>query len=98
MCSKLGEAVCKALNMMKCPYPLAPHQIRGNDFDSIFPVVQWLVKTVYETRAENEAFIRRCSETHFSAALEQVAVEGDDVPSEVPPPFCCLCLSLWYDI
>jgi hypothetical protein len=61
---------------MKCPYPLLSHQIRGADYDSIFPVVQWLVKTVYETRSEQADFIRRCSEQHFTENLHSVHIEG----------------------
>lgn len=30
---------------MDCPYPLQAHQIQGLDYEAIYAVVQWLVKT-----------------------------------------------------
>lgn len=51
---KLAERVIKALKKMKCPFPLLPHQIQGLDFGAIFPVVQWLLKFVDETRLKRQ--------------------------------------------
>ena len=35
---------------MKCPYKLAPFQIQGLDYEKLFPVIQWLVKVLIESR------------------------------------------------
>ena len=43
---------------MKCPHAIEPYQIQGGDFIHVFPVVQWLVKRVFERRAETGDFNR----------------------------------------
>ena len=43
---------------MKCPYNLQPFQLQGLDVNNIFPVVQWLIKFVYETRFERQKYNR----------------------------------------
>ena len=48
---KVSEKICDALKKMECPYTLQPFQLQGMlDLNNIYPVVQWLVKLVYETR------------------------------------------------
>jgi hypothetical protein len=63
---------------MKCPHALEPHQIQGGDFIHIFPVVQWLVKRVFERRADigdfNRAYTLNQYEKQFDSAKEQSAV------------------------
>jgi chromosome segregation ATPase len=59
----------KALKRLKCPFPLQSHQIQGLDVANIFPVVQWLVKKVIETREEHEAAIRRLATLNYRQAL-----------------------------
>jgi hypothetical protein len=65
----LGEDIIKALQRMKCPYRLESHQIQGGantaDFVNIFPVIQWLVKKVIETREETGDLLRVYSESQF---------------------------------
>jgi hypothetical protein len=53
---RLSEKVIKALKKMQCPFKLEPHQLSSQniDFKAIFPVVQWLIKSVYKTREERE--------------------------------------------
>jgi len=63
--STLSEKIIKALPRLKCPHRLEPHQIQGSDFINIFPVMQWLVKKVLETREEMSDYIRNFSETQF---------------------------------
>lgn len=46
---------------MKCPYSLQPFQLQGLDVNNIFPIVQWLVKFVYETRFERQKYNRQIS-------------------------------------
>lgn len=63
---KLGESIVSALVRMKCPYPLQTYQIKGLDYDHIFPVIQWLIKKVIETRMEFGDSLRRFSEEQFT--------------------------------
>ena len=58
---KVSEHICNALLKMKCPYNLQPFQLQGLDVNNIFPVVQWLVKFVYETRFERQKYNREIS-------------------------------------
>ena len=67
---------------MKCPHALEPHQIQGGDFIHVFPVVQWLVKRVFERRADigdfNRAYTLNQYEKQFgeriNSAKEQSAI------------------------
>jgi hypothetical protein len=63
---------------MKCPYAIEPHQIQGGDFIHIFPVVQWLVKRVFERRAEigdfNRAYTLNQYEKQFNQTKDQQPV------------------------
>lgn len=47
---KLAEKVVAALKQMECPLGLAPQQIQGLDYNKIYPVMQWLVKKLMESR------------------------------------------------
>lgn len=47
---KLSEKVVAALKIMDCPLTIHPHQIQGLDYKRIFPVIQWLVKKLMESR------------------------------------------------
>ena len=62
----LTEKIVSVLPRMKCPHAIEPHQIQGLDFKSIFPVIQWLVKKVIETREETGDHIRAYSISQFS--------------------------------
>ncbi|XP_003743607.1 coiled-coil domain-containing protein 93 [Galendromus occidentalis] len=65
----LTEKIVRALKDMKCPHPIEPHQIQGNDHIHVFPVVQWLVKRALETREQtaqhHAAFARYQLEKNF---------------------------------
>lgn len=58
---KLSERVIKALKKMKCIHPLLPHQIQGLDYGAIYPVVQWLLKFVDQTRLQRQDVNQRIS-------------------------------------
>lgn len=58
---KLAERVIKALKNMKCIHPLLPHQIQGLDYGAIYPVVQWLLKFVDQTRIQRQDANQRIS-------------------------------------
>lgn len=47
---KLSEKVVAALKQMDCPLTIHPHQIQGLDYEKIYPVIQWLVKKLMESR------------------------------------------------
>lgn len=55
---------------MKCPYKLESYQIQGGantaDYVNIFPIIQWLVKKVIETREETGDLMRLFSESQFN--------------------------------
>lgn len=61
---------------MKCPNKIGPHQIQGGDFIHIFPVVQWLVKRVFERRAEigdfNRAYALNQYDKQFGKLIDEV--------------------------
>jgi len=61
----LTEKIVSVLPKMNCPQRIEPHQIQGLDFKSIFPVIQWLVKRVIETREEMGDHIRAYSISQF---------------------------------
>ncbi|KAL6063299.1 Coiled-coil domain-containing protein 93 [Balamuthia mandrillaris] len=67
---ELGENIVKALIKMKCPFELQAYQIRGLDTERIFPVIQWLVAKVIETREETGDLLRLFSESQFEKRYE----------------------------
>ena len=76
MFSALTERIVLVLSRMKCSHTIEPHQIQGEDFIHIFPVVQWLVKRVFERRAEigdfNRAYTLNQYQKQFPHFDEQV--------------------------
>jgi hypothetical protein len=67
---KLGEKLIEALHKMKCPYPLQAQQIQGLDYINLFPVIQWLIKKVIETREETGDLLRMYSESQFNKSFQ----------------------------
>nr|CAA09873.1 Fidipidine [Drosophila melanogaster] len=55
----LVEKIVAVLIDMKCPHSLEPHQVQGLEFLAIHPVIQWLVKTSVENRAERGQRLKR---------------------------------------
>ncbi|CAF1227939.1 unnamed protein product [Rotaria magnacalcarata] len=70
---ELTERIILVLSRMKCSHRIEPHQIQGEDFMHIFPVVQWLVKRVFERRAEigdlNRAYALNQYDKQFNEAV-----------------------------
>ena len=58
---KLSEKVVKALQRMKSPFLISPHQIQGLDFTNLFPIFQWLIKFVLETREYRQDYNKSMS-------------------------------------
>ncbi|XP_020806105.1 coiled-coil domain-containing protein 93 [Drosophila serrata] len=55
----LVEKIVSVLIDMKCPHSLEPHQVQGLEFLAIHPVIQWLVRTSVENRAERGQRLKR---------------------------------------
>ncbi|KAK3267837.1 hypothetical protein CYMTET_23629, partial [Cymbomonas tetramitiformis] len=77
---KLSESIEFALKRMNCPHPLQAHQIQGQDYPTIFPVVRWLIKQVIATRQEFGDRTRRFSQWSYGVGydyklLDQVGKE-----------------------
>lgn len=74
--SELTERIVLVLSRMKCPHAIEPHQIQGYNFIHIFPVVQWLVKRVFERRADigdfNRAYALNQYDKQFGESIEDV--------------------------
>jgi len=66
----VSEQIVNALARMRCPHKIQAYQIQGLDFQEIHKVMQWLIKTVFETREENRERIRRYSHLVFSRRYE----------------------------
>ena len=47
---RTSDQIVRALVAMHCPHPLQSHQIQGLDYHHLFPIIQWLVRKVIETR------------------------------------------------
>lgn len=58
---KLSEKLIDCLKKMSCPYVISPYQIQGLDFDNLFPIFQWLIKFVLETREYRQDFNKNMS-------------------------------------
>lgn len=74
----LTERIVLVLSRMKCPHAIEPHQIQGGDFIHIFPVVQWLVKRVFDRRAETGDFNRAYTLSQYE---KQFGERTDQQPS-----------------
>jgi len=74
---KLSEQIVAALNKMECKYPLEPHQIQGQDFPKIYPVIQWLVKIVLAVRQASTA--RMFSEAMFDKSYSSQGGHPTDI-------------------
>jgi hypothetical protein len=77
----LTERIVLVLSRMKCPNAIEPHQIQGGDFIHIFPVVQWLVKRVFDRRAEtgdfNQAYTLHQYEKQYGESNKEVDYPGE---------------------
>ncbi|EFA78673.1 hypothetical protein PPL_08132 [Heterostelium album PN500] len=62
----LSEELIKALNRMKCPFPLQAQQIQGLNYINLFPIIRWLIAKVIETREETGDLLRMYSQSMFN--------------------------------
>ena len=60
---------------MGCPNKLQPHQIQGLDLASIYPIVQWLIRFVLDTREfrqdQNKRVTKLVGKNSLQALQEQ---------------------------
>jgi formylmethanofuran dehydrogenase subunit E-like metal-binding protein len=67
---RIAENIIKSLTIMKYNVKVQPIQIQGLDFETIYKILIWLVKKVFETREENKENIKKISELQFSKNYE----------------------------
>mmetsp|Transcript_43286 Transcript_43286/g.49771 ORF Transcript_43286/g.49771 Transcript_43286/m.49771 type:complete len:653 (+) Transcript_43286:32-1990(+) len=79
---KLSEVIVSALKNMRCPHKLEPHQIQGLDYVKVFPVIQWLVKKVIETREETFDQNRLLSNHTYNEGYNKTIFGGADENSK----------------
>jgi len=79
----LCEALEKALSKMGCPFALRAHQVRGLDYEALFPVTQWLVKRVIATREEFGDSTRAYSRFMYARAHGRLRLDGDGTAEAV---------------
>ena len=80
--SKTSDQIVKAMVAMKCPFPLQSHQIQGLDYAHLFPIVQWLVRKVIETRRLTGDSTRLQSLHQFSQHYRLPSEERDRAADE----------------
>lgn len=68
---KIAEKVVATLKQMGCPYNIGAHQFQGLDLKNIFPIVQWLIKFVLETRDIRQDFNRSVSQFEGNKVYSQ---------------------------
>ena len=73
----LTERIVVVLSRMKCPHAIEPHQIQGGDFIHIFPVMQWLVKRVFDRRAEIGDVNRSYTLNQYQKYFERPATQSN---------------------
>jgi len=79
---KLSEKVVNSLQKMGCPYQIQPHQIQGLDLKNIFPIVQWLINFVLETRDVRQNFNKSMA-SYKGNAVYGVEKESQPVTSQI---------------
>jgi len=62
---KLADKLVKALLQMKCPTAIQSQQIQGLHYDTLFAVIQWLVRKVIEIRSLTGDLVRQLAVSQF---------------------------------
>jgi len=63
---KLSEGIVSGLVRMGCPFSLQAHQIQGNDFAAILPVMVWMINKTLVYRELMQESLRKCSGYQFT--------------------------------
>ena len=78
---KLSEKICTALKQMECPHTIAAHQIQGLDYRKAKPVIEWLIRKLYESRDTRQALNRRQGIFNFNLYQKKGhQAEQDEAP------------------
>mmetsp|Transcript_5523 Transcript_5523/g.7608 ORF Transcript_5523/g.7608 Transcript_5523/m.7608 type:complete len:648 (-) Transcript_5523:168-2111(-) len=62
---KLSERIVSALIRMNCPHSLQAHQIQGNDFAAILPVMIWMIQKTMVYREMMQESLKKFSTHQF---------------------------------
>ena len=79
---KISEKVVNSLKQMNCPYTIGAHQIQGMDLKNIYPIIQWLIKFVLETRDLRQDFNKSVSQ--FEGSKVYYTADGKPVYEAEP--------------
>ena len=63
---KLSEKVSEALEQMKCPFQLYPHELQGLNLEKIVPCLGWLIEKLVKTRDTRKALTKKQALQSFS--------------------------------
>ena len=63
---KLSEKVTEALQEMRCPHILYPHQIQNCNFEVVVPAMGWLINLLLKTRDTRGAITKKQAIQNFS--------------------------------
>ena len=77
---RLSEQAIRGLDKAGCPFRLGAHQIQGLDYEHLFPVIQWLVRKLNESRDDRTELTRRQA-LHYHASQMRAPV----APSQAAP-------------
>lgn len=63
------------MSSVKCPVILNPVQLQGLDLNTIYQVLQWLVKKLIETRDERNFKNKVTANSYYDAMLNSLIVK-----------------------
>lgn len=78
---KLAEKVTVALREMECPTAIAAHQIQGLDYARAYPVLQWLIQKLMESRGTRAALNRKQGLFNYSRSFKTAEKPEDQLSS-----------------
>ena len=79
---KLAESIVHCVRAMGCPVSIQAHQIHGQDWANVHPVIAWLLKHMFEARAARFARLRAFSEQQFSKNFEALGGAEEELASD----------------
>lgn len=72
---KVSEKITAALSSVKCPVILNPVQLQGLDLNTIYQVLQWLVKKLIETRDERNQKNKITANSYYDKMLNSLILK-----------------------
>lgn len=79
---RVSEKITKALKNAKCPYSINPVQLQGLDVNSIFTVIQWLVKLLHENRDERNQLSKKIATSYCGINIIKKSSNKEQVDQE----------------